>query len=76
MNVIADALEVTATRALHDQRLVATGEQVPKEFVALAENTGLDAQKPFYPGAQVRLRRLDHPMKTGLPCSGRGGDLA
>ena len=36
---------------------------MPKQFVPSIEARGKDAQKPFHPGHQIRLRRLDHQMK-------------
>ena len=53
-------------RLLHtidDQRFVATGQEVAREFVPLVEAAGINAQKPFHPGDQIRLGRLDHQMK-------------
>ena len=63
MDVIAHALEITAARSVHDQRLVAPGEQVAEELVTPVEATRVSAQQPFHPGDQIWLRRLDHPMK-------------
>ena len=63
MDVIAHALEIAATRTIHNQRLIAPGEQVAKELVPPVEATRLSAQKPFHSGDQIGLRRLDHPMK-------------
>ena len=63
MDVIAHALEITATRSVHDQRLVAPTEQVAEELVTPVEATRVSAQQPFHPGDQIWLRRLDHPMK-------------
>jgi hypothetical protein len=63
VDVIAHALEITAARSIHDQRLVAPGEQVAEELVTPVEATRVSAQSPFHPGDQIRLRRLDHPIK-------------
>src|ERR1041385_2649656 len=66
MHVIANALEGAAARAIEEQRLVASGEEMTKQFVPLVEAAGVSAEKPFqpfHPGNQIRLRRLDHQMK-------------
>jgi hypothetical protein len=63
VHVIAHALEVTAARSVHDQGLVAPGEQVAEELVPPVEATRVSAQQPFHPCNQVGLRRLDHHMK-------------
>ena len=63
MDVIAHALEITATRSVHDQRLVAPGEQVAEELVPPVEATRVSAQQPFHSGDQIGLRRLDDQMK-------------
>ena len=63
MDVIAHAFEITAARSVHDQRLVAPGEQVAEEPMTPVEAAGVSAQQPFLPGYQIWLRRLDHPMK-------------
>ena len=63
VDVIAHALEITAARSVHDQRLAAPGEQVAEELVTSIEATRVSAQQPFHPGDQIGLRRLDHPMK-------------
>ena len=63
MDVIAHALEITAARSVHDQRLVAPREQVAEELVTPVESTRVSAQQPFHPGDQIWLRRLDHDMK-------------
>jgi len=63
VDVIAQALEITAARSAHDQRLLAPREQVAEELVTPVEATRVSAQPPFYPGDQIWLRRLDDPMK-------------
>ena len=63
MDVIAHALEITAARSVHDQRLVAPGEQVAEELVTPVEAARVSAQQPFHPSNQIWLRRLDHPME-------------
>ena len=63
MDVIAHALEITAARSVHDQRLVAPGEQVAEELMPPVEATRVSAQQPFHPGYQIWLRRLDYHMK-------------
>jgi hypothetical protein len=63
MHVIAHVLEIAAARAIHDQRFVATGEQVPEQLVPPVEAAGGGAQQPLHPGDQIRLRRLDHEVK-------------
>ena len=63
MDVIAHALEITAARSVHDQRLVAPGEQVAEELVTPVEATRVSAHQPFHSGDQIGLRRLDHPNK-------------
>ena len=63
MDVIARALEITAALSVHDQRLIAPGEQVAEELVTPVEATRAGAQQPFHPDDQIGLRRLDHPMK-------------
>ena len=63
MDVIAHALEITAARSVHDQRLVAPGEQVAEELVPPVEATRVSAQQPFHPGDQIGQRRLDHRIK-------------
>ncbi len=63
MDVIAHALEITAARSVHDQRLVAPGEQGAEELVPPVEATRVSAEQPFHPGDQIGLRCLDHLMK-------------
>ncbi len=63
MDVIAHALEIAAARAIHQQRFVAATEQMAEELVPPVEAAGVGAQKPFHPGDQIRLRRLDHEVK-------------
>ena len=63
MDVIAHALEITVTRSVHDQRLVAPREQVAEELVTPVEASRVSTQQPFHPGDQIWLRRLDHDMK-------------
>ena len=63
VDVIAHALEITAARSVHDQRLVAPGEQVAEELVTPVEAARVSAQQPFHPSNQIWLRRLDHPME-------------
>jgi hypothetical protein len=83
MDVIAHALEVTPARTIHDERLVAAGEQVAEQLVPPVEADGLGAQQPFHPRDQIRLRCLDDPMKmighedigVNLPAC-RGASLA
>ena len=63
VDVIAHALELTAARSVHDQRLVVPREQVAEELLTPVEATRVSAQQPFHSGDQIGLRRLDHPMK-------------
>ncbi len=51
------------SRSVHNQRLVALGAQVAEGLVAPVEATRVSALRPFHPGDQIGLRRLDHPMK-------------
>ena len=67
MDVSAHALEITAARSVHDQRLGAPGEQVAGKLVPPVEATRVSAQQPFHPGDPMGLRRLDHPMKMIRP---------
>jgi hypothetical protein len=50
MDVIADALEIAAARAIDDQRFVAPGEKVAEQFVPPVEPARVGAQKPFLTG--------------------------
>ena len=63
VDVIAHALEITAARSVHDQRLVAPGEQVAEELVTPVEATRVSAKQPFHSGDQIGLRRLDDQME-------------
>ena len=63
MDVIANAFEIAAARAIDDQRFVATRKHMTKQFVPPVEAAGVGAQKPFHPGDQIRLGRLDRQMK-------------
>ena len=63
-------------RTIHQQRLVATGEKVTEQLLPPFEAAGVGAQKPFHARDQIRLGRLDHQMKTCLPCPAQAGDSA
>ena len=63
MDVIANGLEIPVARAIDEQRLIATGKEVTKQFVPPVESVGVGAQKPFHARDQIRLRRLDDQVK-------------
>ena len=63
MHVIAHRLQVSGARSIHHQRLVASAEQVPEEFVPTVEAGRVRAQEPLHARNQVGLRRLHHQMK-------------
>ena len=63
MHVIANALEVAVAAPVHDQRFTSPAEQMTEKFVPTVKAAGVNAQKPFHPFDQVRLRRFEHQMK-------------
>src|ERR1043166_1904257 len=63
MHVVTNGAQVAAAAAVHDQRLVATTEQMPKQFVPAIEAAGGSAQKPLHPGDEVGEGSFEHQMK-------------
>ena len=63
MHVITNSLKVTITAAVHDQRLVATAEQMTEELVTPIKATGVNAKKPLHACDQVWLGRFNKQVK-------------
>jgi hypothetical protein len=60
MHATAHRLRIPFAAAVHDQRLVTSAEQVPKQLVPPVESRGVGTQKPLHPDHQVCLRRFNH----------------
>ena len=64
MHIIAQRLQITVSASVHDQRLVATAEQMPEQFVPPVEASGVGTQKPFHPRHQISPRSFHDHMKV------------
>jgi hypothetical protein len=63
MHIVAHGAEVVRAAAIHDQRLVTAGEEVPGELVPAVEPAGVGPQEPLHARDQVGSRGFQHEVE-------------
>ena len=62
MHIIARGPQIAIAAALHQLRLVASAEHMPKLLVPVIEPDGIGALQPGHPGDQVCVGGFQHQM--------------
>ena len=63
MDVVADRGEVIVAAAVHNERLVASAEEVAEEFMTAIEASGVGAEEPAHASDEIAVGCLDDEVK-------------
>jgi hypothetical protein len=64
MHIIAYRLQISAATPIHNQRLVPSAEQMPKQLVPPVKPSRVSPQKPLHTRHQIGLGRFHRQMKV------------
>ena len=64
MHIIAHRPQISVAAPIHDQRLIPSAEQMPKQLVPPVESSRVSPQKPLHTRHQIGLGGFHHQMKV------------